>query len=76
MIDLDEYIIALVLYLKLIAIDMSSVEVFVMNIFDKYVLLADKRSILLKYLQLIIAKILSNDVNKNFVVEKFTKVYY
>ena len=55
---------------------MSSVEVFVLNIFDKYVLLADKRSILLKYLQLIIAKILTNDINKPFVVDKFTKVSF
>ena len=71
---LDEFIIALVLYFRLISIDMSSVETFILKVFDKYVELSNKRIILLKYLQLIIAKILTNDKFKEIVADKFTKV--
>ena len=53
---------------------MSSVETFILKVFDKYVELSNKRIILLKYLQLIIAKILTNDKFKEIVADKFTKV--
>ena len=73
---LDEFIIVFVLYFKLISLDMTSVETFILKIFDNYIELSNKRIILLKYLQLLIAKIVTIDKFKVLLEEKISKVKF
>ena len=73
---LDEFIIVFVLYFKLISLDMTSVETFILKIFDNYIELSNKRIILLMYLQLLIAKIVTIDKFKVLLEEKISKVKF
>lgn len=73
--NLDEFVIALVTYYRLIFHDIMNISGFLTNCLDKYVDLTNKRPTLLKYLQLIVARILNDSQYADSIVYKIKNVF-
>jgi hypothetical protein len=58
--NLVEFVMTLVIYHKLIAIDITYISIFLTKLFDKCVDLTNKRVHLLKHVQLIFVKIIND----------------
>jgi hypothetical protein len=58
--NIVEFVLALVLYHKLISIDITYISIFLTKLFDKCVDLSNRRVHLLKHVQLIFVKIIND----------------
>jgi len=71
-----DFVVALVIFYKLISFDISGMSGFITKSFDNYVELSNKRSNLLKYIQIIVAKIMNDSQYGDSISNKIKEVCY